>query len=112
MTSMTSLTALSTLEITLGQTQLLRVSPLDNVLIVIQPLHAGDILDVEGEPVVVDQDLPLGFKVAAVALPEGSDVVRAGTVIGRTTADVALGAMLHTHNLKSLYLRTHERGEQ
>ena len=55
--------------------------------------------------------LPLGFKVAAQDLAEGTGAIRYGMPIGRTTAVVRRGEMVHTHNLESLYMRTHARGE-
>jgi hypothetical protein len=37
--------------------------------------------------------------------------IRLGMPIGRATAPIRQGELLHTHNLASLYMRTHGRGE-
>ena len=37
--------------------------------------------------------------------------IRYSMPIGRTTGAVARGELVHTHNLESLYMRTHARGE-
>ena len=49
-------------------------------------------------------------KVARKALRTGDKVLRYGALIGSVTADVAPGAMLHTHNLASDYIPTYTLG--
>jgi len=92
--------------------RLLRLAEDDNVLIVTRPIGAGEEFLVAGQPVHASADLSLGFKVAATDLDEGTVATRYGMPIGRTTQAVARGELVHTHNLESLYLRTHARGEQ
>ena len=84
----------------------------DNVLITATSIRAGEALMVDGQPVELGVDVALGFKLAATDLAEGTTAVRLGMPIGRTTTKVARGEVVHTHNLESLYLRTHARGEQ
>ena len=92
--------------------RLLLLADGDNVLITTTAIRGGETLSVGGRPVDLATDVALGFKVAATDLAEGTTVVRLGMPIGRTTADVARGEIIHTHNLESLYMRTHARGEQ
>src|SRR4051794_14763626 len=91
--------------------RLLMLAEGDNVLIVTGLIPAGETFRVAGIPVVAAADLPTGFKVAAHDLAEGEIAIRLRTPIGRTTAAVLAGELVHTHNLASQYLRTHERGE-
>jgi altronate dehydratase small subunit len=91
--------------------RLLRLADGDNVLIVTAPIVEGERLVVEGRPVAAGSTLALGFKVAADDLDEGTIALRYGMPIGRTTAAVERGQLIHTHNLESLYMRTHARGE-
>lgn len=91
--------------------RLLRLAEGDTVLIVISPILAGDRFEVEGVAVVAPATLPLGFKVASADLAEGSLAIRYGTPIGRLTSAARRGDLVHTHNLESLYMRTHARGE-
>jgi (2R)-sulfolactate sulfo-lyase subunit alpha len=91
--------------------RLLMLAEGDNVLIVTGLIPAGETFRVAGVPVVAASDLPTGFKVAARDLAEGEIAIRLRTPIGRTTAPVGAGELVHTHNLASQYLRTHERGE-
>jgi hypothetical protein len=91
--------------------RLLRLADGDTVLIVIATIAAGERFTVDGETVETPVTLPIGFKVAATDLGEGSIALRYGTPIGRLTAAVRRGQLVHTHNLASLYMRTHARGE-
>lgn len=92
--------------------RLLLLADGDNVLITTTSIRAGETLLVDGHPVELPTDVALGFKLAAVDMTEGTTAVRLGTPIGRATADIARGDVVHTHNLESLYMRTHARGEQ
>ncbi len=89
---------------------LLLMCPEDNCLIARTALLAGDIVDIDGVPVHLPEDIPLGYKVARNALQPGDKVLRYGALIGSVTADVPRGAMLHTHNLASDYLPTYTLG--
>lgn len=91
--------------------RLLRLAAGDNVLIARQPLPAGSAILVGGVTVNTDADLGVGFKVAAHDLAPDVAVIRLGVPIGRTTAAIARGELVHTHNLASQYMRTHARGE-
>ena len=89
---------------------LLLMSPEDNCLIARTALAAGDTVDIDGMPVTLPEDIPLGYKVARNALRPGDKVLRYGALIGSVTAVVPCGAMLHTHNLASDYLPTYTLG--
>ena len=92
--------------------RLLLLADGDTVLFTTTSIRAGDALVVNGQAVELDTDVALGFKVAAEDLVEGATAIRLGMPIGRATTDIARGQVVHTHNLESLYLRTHARGEQ
>ena len=91
--------------------RLLRLADGDNVLIVIRAIAEGEPFLVAGATVQAPVTLPIGFKVAAADLPEGCIAIRYAMPIGRTTRAIGRGELVHTHNLESLYLRTHGRGE-
>ena len=69
--------------------RLLLMSPEDNCLIARAPLAAGEALEIDGAPVILPEDVPLGYKVARGALKAGDKVLRYGAIIGTVTADVA-----------------------
>lgn len=66
-------------------------------------LVKGEYLEDEGslEFETVD-DIPLGHKIALTDLPEGTEVVEYGEVIGKTTQDVKRGQHVHVHNIRSV----------
>ncbi len=90
--------------------RLLRLHPADNVLTVIAPLAAGDSVRIGGVPATVATPLAIGHKLAARALAAGEKVLKYGVPIGSATRAIASGEHVHTHNLRSDYLPTFQRG--
>ena len=78
----------------------------DVVAVAVRDLEPGA---VEGgylrEADIVQLDLldsvPLGHKLALVDLEAGADVTEYGLTIGVTTAKIARGSYVHTHNVRS-----------
>ena len=46
-------------------------------------------------------DIPIGHKVALVDIKKGDTIFKYGEDIGRAVADIAKGAHLHVHNVKT-----------
>lgn len=44
--------------------------------------------------------IPLGHKIALRDIPQGEQVIKYGTAIGRATQDIRAGQHVHVHNLK------------
>ncbi len=83
---------------------LLRLSPKDNVLVVVKAITEGQILQVEGIQVTATKTIPFGHKVAARALEAGEKIVKFGMPIGSSTSAIQPGDHVHTHNLQSDYI--------
>jgi altronate hydrolase len=82
-----------------------RIDERDNVVVALQPLSAGDVLQVEngryhGE-IKVLEDVTPGHKVAITNIPEGTDIIKYGFPIGHATEDIKAGSWVHTHNVKT-----------
>jgi altronate dehydratase small subunit len=90
---------------------LLLMSPEDNCLIARLELKAGTAASIDGQPVVLAEDIHLGHKVARRNLQPGDKVLRYGAIIGTATAPIAIGAHIHTHNLASDYIPTYTLGQ-
>ncbi len=80
----------------------------DNVgVVVVEGLTAGtEMLCVVTEDnsdfsLVVNDDVPIGHKVALSDLADGDTAIKYGQDIGRIVEDVAKGSHVHTHNLKT-----------
>jgi len=78
-----------------------KIHPADDVAVAVQALTAGDELMLEGERVVLADDVPTGHKVALHPLARGQTVIKYGFPIGAATAPIACGAWVHSHNLKT-----------
>jgi len=74
----------------------IRLNPLDDVLIARQPLIEGLELP---EGIVVRQAIPAGHKVAARAIATGEALRRYGQIIGFASQAIAAGEHVHVHNL-------------
>jgi altronate dehydratase small subunit len=79
----------------------------DNVLIAKSRIRADETVMVEGAPVVLPADLPIGHKLSRRAIGAGEKVLKYGAPIGSATEDIDAGAHVHVHNLKSDYTPTY-----
>ena len=89
--------------------RLLVLAPEDNICVACRDLEAGAELLLDGEPVVLERAVPTGHKVARRPIRAGETVLKYGAPIGSARADIARGAYVHTHNLKSDYIPTWDR---
>ena len=79
----------------------IRVHADDNVAVALRPLEEGERIDVSGADVTVREPVPAGHKFALCTVASGQPIVKYGFPIGLTTADVAAGAWVHSHNLRT-----------
>lgn len=80
----------------------IKINANDNVAVVLADvLTAGDVVELDGQRVVVQQEVARGHKVALVDMGAGQQVVKYGYPIGHLTQAVKAGEWIHTHNLKS-----------
>ena len=77
------------------------ISGRDNVATALEPLEPGRRLELGGASVTVAEPIASGHKVAIRAIAAGEAVVKYGSPIGLATADIPVGAHVHTHNLSS-----------
>jgi len=78
-----------------------RVSSSDDVAVAVDALEPGDVITVGDVSVTAREAVPAGHKVALRALGDGEIVHKYGWAIGRTTAPVAAGGWIHSHNLRT-----------
>jgi len=95
---------------TIASTVLL-MSPEDNCVIAPTALCAGTAVLIDGTPLLLNQDIAIGHKLARVALAVGDKVLRYGAIIGSVTQPIAAGEHIHTHNLASDYIPTYTLGQ-
>jgi altronate dehydratase small subunit len=85
---------------------LLYLDPKDNVCTATSAIENGTRVEISGHSVVIKQTIPLGFKIACSPIAIHDRVIKYGVPIGSATRDIAIGDMVHVHNLKSDYLPT------
>jgi altronate hydrolase len=80
--------------------RILKVHPSDNVLVALADLQAGEEVQYEGVTYKVAEFIPAKHKFAINTLPQGSEVIMYGVLVGKTQSDVQAGGLLTTKNLK------------
>jgi altronate dehydratase small subunit len=87
--------------------RLLFLNPKDNVYTAIAAIGGGVSLRINGLDVAISQNIPLGFKIAARDISINETIVKYGVPIGSATKKIAIGELVHVHNMKSDYLPTY-----
>lgn len=77
--------------------RIFRLHPDDNVAVAVSDLPAGE--EISEVRVTPRATVPRGHKVALQDIPLGEPVFKYGQVIGHTTAAIAAGDHIHSHNL-------------
>ncbi len=77
----------------------IHINPLDNVAVALHPIAKGTVFTGDGLTVAAAMDIPQGHKMALRPIEEGGQVIKYGFSIGHTTAPVAAGEWIHTHNM-------------
>lgn len=79
----------------------IKINPADSVVVCLQPLKQGDVIDIDGKSIVVSQDTPAGHKVLIADTPAGADIIKYGYPIGHATEDLKAGVWVNENNLKT-----------
>lgn len=84
----------------------------DNVANCLMPIAAGEeviLLDAGQERrILAGEPIPYGHKIAIVPIDSGALIRKYGRPIGRSTAMIAEGRHVHTHNVESMRARPQE----
>lgn len=81
--------------------QIIKIHPLDNVVVCLEDVAAGTVITVDGQEIVVKEAVGRGHKIAIREIKAGEPVVKYGNPIAGATADIAAGSWVHTHNVKT-----------
>jgi len=79
---------------------LLKIDPLDNVLVALTPLPGGEPVCFAGATYVPLTDIPAKQKFAIEDLPVGSKIIMYGGVVGRVRETILRGGLLSTRNVQ------------
>ena len=78
----------------------LKLHPKDNVIVALQNLKAGEIVDFEGISYTIQHDLDAKHKFVTEDLAVGDHVTMYGVLVGKATKPITRGAQITTFNLK------------
>lgn len=81
------------------------ISPEDNVVVAIEPIHAGDAVlwgPNQKTKVTAVEDIPIYHKIAIADIKPGEKVVKYGEHIGEATEFIPKGAHVHVHNVRGV----------
>lgn len=82
-----------------------QINSSDNVGVALTKLSAGDrcvVLDPEKQSIaklILNEDVPFGFKVALRDIGAGRAIIKYGEEIGSASANIKRGEMVHINNL-------------
>lgn len=79
----------------------IKINNTDNVAVCLHAAQAFEEVVVENVPLVLQEDIPVGHKVALKYIPINSDVIKYGAPIGHAIQNIEPGMHVHVHNLKT-----------
>lgn len=83
--------------------------PADNVATAVEEIGAGEQVAVplqgSTRSLVAAEAIPFGFKIALEAIPQGAVVRKYGETIGKASAAIPQGGLVHVHNLEGTRAR-------
>jgi len=77
----------------------LKVNPLDNVLVALQPLQKSQAIVFENSTYVMQEDIAPKHKFYMHDMPEGGEVIMYGVLVGKVTKALSAGTLMNTQNL-------------
>ena len=81
--------------------QFLKINPADNVVVAIQPLTKGTVIDVDGEQITLVTNIPAGHKCALKDFAEGENIIKYGFPIGHARHAIQKGSYLDHEDIKT-----------
>ncbi|MBL8652222.1 MAG: altronate dehydratase [Sphingopyxis sp.] len=87
------------LDVQLTPVSALRVHDRDTVATCLADAQAGNLVAVDGAEIALIDAIPRGHKFSLGPIARGASVIKYGFPIGIATADIAVGAHVHSHNL-------------
>jgi altronate dehydratase len=77
------------------------INDADNVAVAMREITTGTRIGLpRGDEVTAVADVPVGHKIALVALRQGDPVIKYGESIGAASVDISAGDWVHTHNIR------------
>lgn len=79
----------------------IKIDPKDSVVVCLQSKKKGDIIEIDGKSITVNQDTPAGHKILLADTAKGTDIIKYGYPIGHAKEDLKAGDWVNENNLKT-----------
>ena len=83
------------------QATFLKINPADSVVVCLEPKKKGEVIEVDGRTITVNQDTPAGHKVLIKDVAEGENIIKYGYPIGHAMQTMKAGDWINENNLKT-----------
>ena len=83
------------------QKTFLKIHRAASVVVCLQPMKKGELINVDGIDIVINQDTPAGHKVLLKDTAKGEDIIKYGYPIGHAIEDLKAGDWVNENNLKT-----------
>lgn len=90
----------------MSKKQAIRIHADDLVAVALEPLEAGQTIDIEGTSIKLLENIPQGHKFALKPIAKNQSVIKYGYPIGAALQDIKAGEHVHTHNIHTLLENT------
>ena len=82
-------------------TTYLKINPADSVVVCLTAKQKGDIIEIDGRRITINQDTPAGHKILIKDVAEGEDIIKYGYPIGHAQQAMKAGDWVNEDNLKT-----------
>jgi len=80
---------------------LLKINSKDNVAVALYHVKKGTKINIDGQELVVQEDIPKGYKIALTSIDKREEVIKYGYGIGIASQLIKMGTCVHNHNLRT-----------
>ncbi len=79
----------------------LKINSRDNCAVALKALPKGKEIFIDGQSLLLQDDIPQGHKFALMNIAAGADIMKYGYPIGAALQPIKAGAHIHSHNIKT-----------
>ncbi|MFM2441997.1 MAG: Altronate dehydratase [Bacteroidota bacterium] len=77
----------------------LQINPTDNLLVALQDLPKGTVINHNGDQITLQDDIAAKHKFTTEAIPKDGKAFMYGVLVGLASQDILIGGLIHTFNL-------------
>lgn len=91
--------------------KIIQLHELDNIVVAIDYIPMASEIYLNEQSIKTVQDVPMGFKIACRSIKKGDKILKYGLSIGSASQNIQIGELIHTHNMKSDYIKSFTENE-